>query len=931
MYHITHRKEKNGRPSLISDEGFSRIHQAVEEAELDKKALTKSEAISLLKEEVIRTAKERNTDIPDLSSILHNSTRLLEKAGIIVRTGQVTTEARWIAGRDIRNMVSMASMLHLYKDNPPQLMGNMDATRIHISFDEATELATTGSSRKENIPLTRMGTTSLGVAVKQYTLISASGHISLTFLMSEPSLNVEDFIHFSVPGLSISTGDPSFQSEICLCQTRNGNKSFYEYLFTVVVVNFARQLRGLVSASQAQSPFLLIIDGEVIQSEILQKPDVISKLVDENIVVGKGPASASGSCGNPADMGNLFKAQKGLVKHADELEEEYPGIVEKIMEGFKINSTNLLGRMPSERKKKISSAIIRTVKSSEKINNIKSVIQKGFELLGLYPYSITTTLKCCGVSIEEEELKQIELSIPKLSQLMKDNGQVTEFDMDNEHIPVSKEKEPEESPKDSRPQERQRAIILTHTLAVERRRAYLQKKEDEQKAIEQNKINKENERLKKEKEKADLKEAKEKAKLEKEEKRKKLEEEKKLANEAKQLLKLNSKRKLEEKSNGTKGKKIKLMDQKEPQNNDEETDSDEEMDEMANNEDVPLKLLPYIQILFDLVESTDGTHAKSAKAASIQILQQLLRNGNKVSTIRVKQDQMKSKQYWNDIFYNTIIRNEPTALELPINIVNPIEKWPQAKIDEALAKGATQRFINNPLKLATTVLLPAKFGKFPCPVPCLNGKDFNHIDRVSNFTTKDTQILKHKPRVSRGHMDHGFGWLYLVNGFKVFVYIKENNREPGSSIPPVQGCSLRDPWDFNILTANQEHVRYILMEPGQLVIVPPSVRHIVLSPVDCFAYGSYNSHIYGAIADLCNYLDLHRETHPDLPTMKDADEGMTVHQTSELASRINEFLAIPENRNIPKLGDIVKAKSSSLVSTQRRLQCKLTTLKNFFM
>ena len=87
MYSITHRNEKNGRPSLISDEGFSRIHQAVEEAELDKKSLTKNEAIALLKEEAIRTSKERNAPLPDLTSILHNSTRLLEKAEIIVRTG----------------------------------------------------------------------------------------------------------------------------------------------------------------------------------------------------------------------------------------------------------------------------------------------------------------------------------------------------------------------------------------------------------------------------------------------------------------------------------------------------------------------------------------------------------------------------------------------------------------------------------------------------------------------------------------------------------------------------------------------------------------------------------------------------------------------------------------------------------------------------
>jgi len=392
-------------------------------------------------------------------------------------------------------MVSMASLLYLFKDCPPELLANLDATQVSIDFDEYKELATTGRCRDDGIPLTRVGPSKMGVMVKQFTLISATGHISITLLMAEITLDEDDFVHFPVQGLSLGMGDPSFTTEVCFCKTRSGTKSFYEYLFSEVVVNFMNKLRDLTSSASRGLTSLVIVDGEAMQAGILQSQNVIDNLLNNNITIGKGPASTSGSCGNPVDMGDFFKSQKTLVKHSSDLDIKHQGLYERILDAIKTQCTlGKLSKMASERKKKAATALIRTVRACDRMNRLTDTIQNGFKLLGLYPYNAELTIRRCAIQVEEKDEKNILNAITNLAKLMDANGQVTEADMDNENIPTTKDPKTENSTKDQRPQERQRAIILTHAAAVGRRVNYIEKRDLERKTKEEGKLTREKEK-----------------------------------------------------------------------------------------------------------------------------------------------------------------------------------------------------------------------------------------------------------------------------------------------------------------------------------------------------------------------------------------------------------------------------------------------------
>jgi len=62
---LKRRSAKMGRPSYILEDGFHRIHDAVEEAEASKRSLTREEVNQLLRNEAEISAREANRPAPD--------------------------------------------------------------------------------------------------------------------------------------------------------------------------------------------------------------------------------------------------------------------------------------------------------------------------------------------------------------------------------------------------------------------------------------------------------------------------------------------------------------------------------------------------------------------------------------------------------------------------------------------------------------------------------------------------------------------------------------------------------------------------------------------------------------------------------------------------------------------------------------------------
>ena len=400
-------QSKTGRRPLVDTEGAKEIHARVSQAERNKTSMTKHKTLQLVSSAVEQTARR----IARSMSASPSSKMLREQAarvGVRFLTGQSTTQARWKEGRDIRNMATMAAINSVYGQVPMEMLGNMDATTFAINWEEASVLATvrplaprqpkaSGPRTKDEIhkqPLTRKTSNVLGVFVKVFVLMAASGHVSLTFLVEDGTLGPLDFVHFPVVGLAINN-DPSASLELCFCATRQGNDSFFSFLFASVIPSFVAKVRVLAPAESASAPFYLIIDGEARQSAILQSDAMRGILSGGGVVVVKGPASCSGQCGNPADMGNLFKAWKAVLGGAGTtLDDTDLGLSERLASAITAPGSGL--GFPADKRRKIVAGLVRVVKAGAAITNVPRVVREGFYMLGLLPVSARRTLQCCS-------------------------------------------------------------------------------------------------------------------------------------------------------------------------------------------------------------------------------------------------------------------------------------------------------------------------------------------------------------------------------------------------------------------------------------------------------------------------------------------------------------------------------------------------------
>ena len=477
-----------GRPPCLDAPAVAEVREQVINAKAEKKAMTKHETLDVMASLSRDTAARRNVPLaaaPSAKLLCKNAARARIKFG----KGQKTTTARWREGRDLRNMATMAAANSLYGDVPMQLMGNVDATAFVVDFDEERLLAyvedakPSKSKGKKKAPvakkqaqaLTRVGPAVLGVYVKVFTLMSASGYVSTTFLMDDPSLGPEAFVHFPVQGLSMSI-DPKSSSEMCFCFTRQGNLAFFSFLFGTVVPSFEESMRQLAPKGSRAAPFYLIIDGEETQSAVMQSDTLRTMLDFGKVVVVKGPASCSGQCGNPADMGNFFKAWKSSMRGAIvSLDNTDEGLTERLQEAMADPTQGL--KLAAARIRKITSSLVRIVKSGAHVADIPRVIREGFSFLGLYPLDVSRTLQCCSGNYSPTEMETTRLAIPKLAELMLANGQITETEMDDLGIPRSEDWDENVKDKDERPQQNQRALVLTHQSARDRRRRFLDQRQ----------------------------------------------------------------------------------------------------------------------------------------------------------------------------------------------------------------------------------------------------------------------------------------------------------------------------------------------------------------------------------------------------------------------------------------------------------------------
>lgn len=243
-------------------------------------------------------------------------TRFVEEHGIKQGNAEDTTKARVEAADDCRNAISYVALAGYVSKNIEQALTlNMDATQFCVGYDKG-KMQVFHMKEDNSLPLKVLPSPHTGgdlhYFVKFYLIITAQSRQSdPVFVIADDSMDPESIDVHPFSPLTLGTSDES-TAYIVFCKTRCCNDAFYVWINTTVIIPFISKLRriGLFDESE---PAYLQVDGEPKQIACYNTPTLLQALTNNNIVVGKSPASTS-ALFQPCDRGNMFKAAKTRLK-----------------------------------------------------------------------------------------------------------------------------------------------------------------------------------------------------------------------------------------------------------------------------------------------------------------------------------------------------------------------------------------------------------------------------------------------------------------------------------------------------------------------------------------------------------------------------------------------------------------------------------------
>jgi hypothetical protein len=517
MHKINEGKSLNscsGRPPLLNNENKIDIMNEIALKKELKQAMNEGELRHLMYKRAVFTDQNNGGNgIMRKGEISKSSVAKYSKMlNINKEKGQKTTNARRDAMFDVRNFISMAVMnASLSAELSHHCIGNIDATQFLVNFTDQQKLI----SIDKFSPTTKTQESTMDIFIKQFFLVNAVGFSGPPlFVISHNLLNEDEMVVLPIDGLSFSY-DGKSTGYIVFCNSRGGNKLFFNWLFTTYIVESVNIFK---SRQVNNDNFYLVLDGEATQIQSLDDVDVRNILNNNKIDIGKGPASCSGCCGNALDCGNFFKSIKTSLRGKSGIgQENSPNSELELFINNKILQTEGIRNITADRRNKICKGIVHLMYYEMKSFSF-SIHQKSFEMIGMIGENkLERTLSCSPMykNIPLSQLQLIKSSMDILIRIFNENGEIKEKEYDDLGIMKREGEEEEESKKDELVVYRQRAVLLTSFETIKRRNDYLNGK----------KIEKE-EGEKKKKDKQESKERRKEEKEEKERKRKRKREEK---------------------------------------------------------------------------------------------------------------------------------------------------------------------------------------------------------------------------------------------------------------------------------------------------------------------------------------------------------------------------------------------------------------------
>ena len=312
-------REVSGRPSSLDNTAKIRLKDYVENYTKENK---EAPTVDLVTGEINKLASEtlfRNGVCKEIE--LHDKTvnKLFADNELLLKNAQSKSKARVNEENNVLNGIStflMWKFVSKYVNNPA-LVINFDSTQYCIGgdYEKRTKVVVTKEFAANGKPISSSANQEKtnSFSIKYYCICTQAGHVceNLVFIIADARMNENDFYYYKVPGLSTSTSSSSF-GYICFCKTRCPKEKFFMWFVEDVLIEFVKNQRRLYSNNAYDNAFISC-DGEIDQIKIFLDENIRNKLNDENIIVGKLPASTT-AVAQACDAGHIFSSTKAGVK-----------------------------------------------------------------------------------------------------------------------------------------------------------------------------------------------------------------------------------------------------------------------------------------------------------------------------------------------------------------------------------------------------------------------------------------------------------------------------------------------------------------------------------------------------------------------------------------------------------------------------------------
>jgi hypothetical protein len=313
------RHMKAGQPAFVQSNEVQKLQEVFS---AKKSYLIRDEGLTgslTYKQRVIqiindgRSSKGKN----DIANVSPKTLRAIErKANLKHHNCEVGTAARIKACSSIFHVLTFAAAnkLHVERMKCLATLGNSDGLSVETTGNKKeTKCVIFGVKEEEkNYKVApdpkNPGENGLLFSAKMMRSGCAAGfEATNVFVLADERMEAEEISVHEVLGLGQGTcaANPGY---IVFAKTRCGNKAFYEWYWTSVLLPWFTVLRSSCNLTEKDA-FFWTEDGEAVQIEIFKDPAFLAKLKQANVHVAKGGASTT-EIEQACDIDNKHKSIK---------------------------------------------------------------------------------------------------------------------------------------------------------------------------------------------------------------------------------------------------------------------------------------------------------------------------------------------------------------------------------------------------------------------------------------------------------------------------------------------------------------------------------------------------------------------------------------------------------------------------------------------